>query len=68
MGHGVGVEPTGRLPHLPDLLAQLGIERPPLGRDIRVHFGGPVDTGRGFVLHSADYSNEGAVQMARMSR
>src|SRR5262249_35562826 len=37
----------------PDLLAQLGIERPPFGRDIRVHFGGPVETGRGFVLHSA---------------
>jgi putative transcriptional regulator len=39
----------------PDLLAQLGIERPPLGRDIRVHFGRPVDTGRGFVLHSSDF-------------
>ena len=47
----------------PDLLAQLGIERPPLGRDIRVHFGGPVDTGRGFVLHSADYSDEGTMQI-----
>jgi putative transcriptional regulator len=47
----------------PDLLAQLGIERPPLGCDIRVHFGGPVDTGRGFVLHSADYSDEGTMQI-----
>ena len=25
------------------------------GEDIYVHMGGPVDTGRGFVLHSADY-------------
>lgn len=25
------------------------------GRDIRVHFGGPVERGRGFVLHSPDY-------------
>ncbi|CAN0582126.1 unnamed protein product, partial [Laminaria digitata] len=27
----------------------------PTGEDIRVHFGGPVESGRGFVLHSADY-------------
>jgi putative transcriptional regulator len=26
-----------------------------MGRDIRVHFGGPVERGRGFVLHSADW-------------
>src|SRR5208283_1459803 len=26
-----------------------------------VHFGGPVDTGRGFVLHSADYHEEGTL-------
>lgn len=37
------------------LLDQLGIPRSQRGRDIRVHFGGPVDRGRGFVLHSADY-------------
>ena len=40
-----------------DLLAQLRIRRAPMGRDIRVHFGGPVERGRGFVLHSADYAN-----------
>lgn len=39
-----------------DLLEQLGIA-PQLGmRDIRVHFGGPVEQARGFVLHSSDYS------------
>lgn len=27
----------------------------PDGRTIRVHFGGPVDFGRGFVLHTPDY-------------
>lgn len=43
-----------------DLLEQLGIPRPEKGaRDIRVHFGGPVEGGRGFVLHSADYESEG---------
>ncbi|MBC2837051.1 YqgE/AlgH family protein [Paragemmobacter straminiformis] len=38
------------------LLEQLSIPRAPAGRDIRVHFGGPVERGRGFVLHSADYA------------
>lgn len=39
----------------PDLLEQLNIERTPLCDPIRIHFGGPVDAGRGFVLHSTDY-------------
>ncbi|PWE32310.1 YqgE/AlgH family protein [Maritimibacter sp. 55A14] len=40
-----------------DLLEQLEI---PAGRDtsaIRVHIGGPVEHGRGFVLHSNEYSS-----------
>lgn len=41
-----------------DLLTQLGIEADPDARDIRVHFGGPVEHGRGFVLHSSDYQSE----------
>ncbi len=41
-----------------DLLDQLGIDRAPGVRDIRVHFGGPVDDARGFVLHSIDYRSE----------
>jgi hypothetical protein len=42
-----------------DLLAQLSIERtaPP---EARVHFGGPVEHGRGFVLHTAEYGVEGS--------
>jgi len=39
------------------LLEQLGIERAPDVRDIRVHIGGPVDHARGFVLHSTDYKS-----------
>jgi putative transcriptional regulator len=39
-----------------DLLTQLKIQRGGRERDIRVHFGGPVERGRGFVLHSPDYS------------
>lgn len=37
------------------LLGHLDIPRAPQGRDIRVHVGGPVERGRGFVLHSRDY-------------
>jgi putative transcriptional regulator len=47
----------------PDLLQQLGIETGDLEDEIRVHFGGPVETGRGFVLHSADYLHEGSLQV-----
>ena len=43
----------------PELLEQLSIPRPAETiRDIRVHFGGPVEAGRGFVLHSPDYHND----------
>lgn len=34
-----------------DLLGQLGIDRTPGARDVAVRFGGPVEPGRGFVLH-----------------
>lgn len=43
----------------PELLDQLGIEGDP-DRQIRVLFGGPVETGRGFVLHSTDYNATGS--------
>jgi len=39
----------------PDLLEQLNLQVTRPDRGIHVHFGGPVETGRGFVLHSADY-------------
>ena len=39
----------------PELFDQLNINSESPNREIRVHFGGPVETGRGFVLHSADY-------------
>lgn len=45
------------------LLDQLGIPRGPEGRDIRVLFGGPVERGRGFVLHSSDYRADGGGTM-----
>jgi putative transcriptional regulator len=42
------------------LLRQLGIQKGENARDIRVHFGGPVEHVRGFVLHSGDYGGQGA--------
>ncbi|CUH67195.1 hypothetical protein TG4357_02866 [Thalassovita gelatinovora] len=40
---------------LKDMLEQLSIDSGSSTPDIGVHFGGPVETGRGFVLHSLDY-------------
>ncbi|AUN30108.1 YqgE/AlgH family protein [Niveispirillum cyanobacteriorum] len=46
------------------LLNQLDIEVTQPARELTVHFGGPVESGRGFVLHSADYNHEGSVQVS----
>ncbi|HEV2188339.1 MAG TPA: YqgE/AlgH family protein [Stellaceae bacterium] len=43
---------------LDELYAHLKIEPVRANRPQPVHFGGPVDPGRGFVLHSADYREE----------
>jgi putative transcriptional regulator len=42
------------------LLSQLKIPTSLQAHDILVHFGGPVERGRGFVLHSSDYHRESA--------
>ena len=42
----------------PDLLEQLGIETVVPDAPINIQFGGPVESGRGFVLHSSDYSQD----------
>lgn len=42
----------------PDLLEQLGLDCSGAGERINVHFGGPVESGRGFVLHTSDYAQE----------
>jgi putative transcriptional regulator len=44
-----------------DLLGQLGLEPVPPHRRIRMLQGGPVDGGRGFVLHTADWSTDGSL-------
>jgi putative transcriptional regulator len=59
----MGLIVNQRAPHISfsELLGQLSIEGDDIGSegsgltDVDVHVGGPVETGRGFVLHSADY-------------
>jgi putative transcriptional regulator len=61
----MGLIVNQRAPHItfPDLLGQLSIPGGDNGEDgfepdridLDVHVGGPVETGRGFVLHSSDY-------------
>lgn len=46
-----------------DLLQQLSIGPNRRNDEIRVHFGGPVEQGRGFVLHSAEYQQAGTLQV-----
>jgi putative transcriptional regulator len=47
-----------------DLLRQLKVEPLPPQRRIRMVSGGPVEAGRGFVLHTADWTTEGSLAFA----
>jgi putative transcriptional regulator len=44
---------------LADLLDRIGLEGKGVTGEILVHYGGPVQSGRGFVLHTTDYKLEG---------
>lgn len=50
--------PIGRT-HAADLLSTMGLEPGRLETELEVYSGGPVEPGRGFVLHSPDYEGEG---------
>ena len=45
----------------PELLLQLGIEGGSSRQDFLIHTGGPVEMGRGFVLHSSDFVRDGTM-------
>jgi putative transcriptional regulator len=47
-----------------ELYGHLKIDAVRPNRPLPVHFGGPVDPGRGFVLHSADYREEATLDIA----
>lgn len=61
IGVGIGHERAGVT--LRDLLGQLEID-PGEAPAAPVHHGGPVEPGRGFVLHSTDWSGRDTVQVA----
>lgn len=46
-----------------ELLTQLDITPTPPARRIKVQAGGPVDTVRGFVLHTADWLQDGSLRV-----
>jgi len=46
-----------------ELFGHLKLEASEIGRKRPVHFGGPVDPGRGFVLHTADYQEEATLMI-----
>lgn len=52
--------PVGEVP-LAKVLERLGLANPGATGDVRVHYGGPVEPTRGFVLHTADYAGAGTV-------
>ena len=47
-----------------ELFTQLELEPSRLSRTRPVHFGGPVEAGRGFVLHTADYREDATLLVA----
>ena len=47
----------------PDLLEQLEIDEGPATDSVPIHFGGPVEAGRGFVLHTSDYRQDATLEV-----
>lgn len=60
LGIGVGELREGITLHA--MLRELGIE-PGKAPDLPIHHGGPVETGRGFVLHTPDWSGQGTIEV-----
>ena len=55
INRALGVAPVAAL------LDEFGIADIEAPGEVRVHYGGPVERGRGFVLHSSDFVGEGTV-------
>ena len=60
---GIGIGQLFGDMRMGELFDQLGIEGD-AGRDVPVHYGGPVDQSRGFVLHSLDWGGQDSVDVA----
>ena len=61
VGIGIGATITGLGLH--DVLAQVDIEAG-VAPDAPVHFGGPVEPSRGFVIHSGDWGGQDTIDVA----
>lgn len=60
---GLGLGETIAGLTLRELLEDVGID-PGVAPEAPVHYGGPVEPGRGFVLHSTDWGGEGTVEVS----
>jgi putative transcriptional regulator len=60
---GLGVGHLREGVRLHALLEELGVD-PGVAPDCAVHHGGPVEPGRGFVLHSTDWGGQGTLEVA----
>tara|TARA_B100000886_G_scaffold329842_1_gene279644 strand:- start:271 stop:822 length:552 start_codon:yes stop_codon:yes gene_type:complete len=49
----------------PDLLEQLGIDKPLINKKLYIRYGGPVESGRGFVLHSDEVIQKETLTIAK---
>ena len=49
----------------PDLLEQLGIDKPLEDKKLYIRYGGPVESGRGFVLHSDEVVQKETLNIAK---
>lgn len=50
-------------PTFDELLRQLQVAPTPSARQVKLCAGGPVDNGRGFVLHTSDWTGEGSLKV-----
>ena len=60
---GIVVNRPLATPSFADLLRQLKVDPVPPARSIRLCSGGPVDNARGFVLHTADWTDEASLRV-----
>tara|TARA_B100000029_G_scaffold222937_1_gene220826 strand:- start:687 stop:1289 length:603 start_codon:yes stop_codon:yes gene_type:complete len=49
----------------PDLLEQLGIDKPLINKKLYIRYGGPVESSRGFVLHSDDITKKESLNISK---
>lgn len=50
--------------YLKDLLKQMEVDDSQVKVNCPIHYGGPVEMGRGFVIHSTDYQHETSVKVS----